>query len=390
MVSSVEQISATFDLADPVETGLTWQVMVSGDNRQLFYATASHVDPGYHLERLQCLLPLFGIQVEQWPQQLASGEDYQFIYHLMFAGPALGLRAGRELLLKLAQEAYSHCLVLRQEQSKPVRVKDPIPFSPILVEVPVAKLNQVAQQRVRVWQGLRHLIPSPFSRLQVDPSRLSDLLDFWQGADPAQPIRKLKLTQITCWGRLLQEGSTVYRLAGEAGLAPTTAAQCLATLVQAGWVELGRPSSPASVPALATICCVDDSKAIAQNISDILTPEGYRVVSIQDPLKVLAFLEDHHPDLVLLDILMPELNGYELCRMIRQNHLIRDIPIAFLTGKDGLLDKLRAKLLGVKDYMTKPIEPTELKECVKRLLTPPGSPSASADSPSGPLGSGLN
>ncbi|NJL97552.1 MAG: response regulator [Synechococcaceae cyanobacterium RM1_1_27] len=369
MVSSVEQTSATFDLVDPVETGLTWQVMVSTDNRQLFYATASHVEQGYHLERLQCLLPLFGIQVDQWPQQLACGEDYQFIYQLMFAGPTLGLRTGRELLLKLAQEAYCHCLVVRQEQAKPARRnKDTISLSPILVEASVAKLNQLTKQRVKVWQELRHWIPSPFSRLRVDPSRLSDLVDFWQGADPTQPIHKLELTQITRWGRLLQEGSTVYRLAANAGLAPTVAAQSLVALMQAGWVELGQPSSPTAETAVATICCIDDSKAVAQSISDILTPEGYRVVSLQDPLKALAYLEDYQPDLVLLDILMPELNGYELCRMIRQNHVIRAIPIAFLTGKDGLFDKLRAKLLGVKDYMTKPIEPTELHECVKRLL----------------------
>jgi CheY-like chemotaxis protein len=66
---------------------------------------------------------------------------------------------------------------------------------------------------------------------------------------------------------------------------------------------------------------------------------------------------------------MPDLNGYDLCKLIRQHPELRQTPIVFLTGKDGLVDKMRAKLLGVKEYLTKPVDAEQLRRCVQHVLS---------------------
>jgi twitching motility two-component system response regulator PilG len=366
MAQSTDQTSIALLFEDPLHKDVAWKLFVSSDAQRLFYATCV----GGVTERLKALLAFHQIPVTEWPLDL-TGKDYAFIYQLMFSGPSLGLNAVRELLLKLTQEAFTQCLVLRYLQVKPLRLDAEPPLSPILLDIPINQMTAAVKASVKPWISLRPDIPTPFSRFQIDASRISDLVDFWNTPDPSILLRCLKLTQITQWGRLMQEGASLYTLALDAGLSPTMTAQCLLPVLQRGVVTIHPPQFVAysrSLPSLGTICCIDDSKAILQNIAEILTPLGYRVLGIQDPKTALGRMEEEIPCLILLDILMPDVNGYELCRLMRQSHLLREIPIVLLTGKDGLIDKLRAKLLGVKEYMTKPVDPILLQECVARVL----------------------
>ena len=101
----------------------------------------------------------------------------------------------------------------------------------------------------------------------------------------------------------------------------------------------------------------------------LLKTANYEVISILNPNDALVNLEKFQPALILLDINMPEINGYDLCAMLRRNELFQRVPIIMLTGRDGMLDRIRAKLVGATDYMTKPFEPEQLINCITKHLS---------------------
>ncbi|GFE69188.1 response regulator [Chroococcus sp. FPU101] len=115
------------------------------------------------------------------------------------------------------------------------------------------------------------------------------------------------------------------------------------------------------------IVCIDDSKTVQQQVTRTLSTVGYQVISITEPASALTVLVRHKPVLILLDINMPEINGYELCQMLNRSRILKDIPVVMLTGREGLVDRLRAKFIGVSEYLTKPFDPNELIEVVHRL-----------------------
>lgn len=108
------------------------------------------------------------------------------------------------------------------------------------------------------------------------------------------------------------------------------------------------------------VACIDDSEIIHYHLGKILTQHGYRLTSIHDPIYTIPSLIMAKPDLIFLDLVMPKMNGYEVCAQIRKTPSLKDTPVIILTGKDGVVDKLRSKLVGASDFLSKPIEPEEV------------------------------
>jgi two-component system, chemotaxis family, response regulator PixG len=104
------------------------------------------------------------------------------------------------------------------------------------------------------------------------------------------------------------------------------------------------------------IACIDDSPQICQILEHIITKAGYRFMGIQDSVQALAALIENRPDLVFLDLVMPVANGYEVCSQIRRVSLLAHTPVVILTGNDGLVDRVRAKMVGASDFLAKPVE----------------------------------
>ena len=113
-----------------------------------------------------------------------------------------------------------------------------------------------------------------------------------------------------------------------------------------------QPQRGAKKPLIA---CVDDSEIICQTMEKILTVSGYDFLGVSDDLRALAVLLVRKPDFIFLDLVMPHTNGYEICSQLRKLSLFRNTPIVILTGKDGLIDRVRAKVVGSTDYITKPV-----------------------------------
>ncbi|MEH1856079.1 MAG: response regulator [Nostoc sp.] len=112
------------------------------------------------------------------------------------------------------------------------------------------------------------------------------------------------------------------------------------------------------------IVSVDDSPTILKEISYFLENENFSVVTINDPVKAVLSIVRHKPDLILLDLNMLGIDGYELCRIIRNNSIFQKTPIIFVTGNKGIVDKVKAKLVGASGYLTKPFTRAELLKIV--------------------------
>ncbi|MEA5470117.1 response regulator [Spirulina sp. 06S082] len=111
----------------------------------------------------------------------------------------------------------------------------------------------------------------------------------------------------------------------------------------------GKPRQP-------LIACIEDNEQTLQILKEILTEAGYRFLAIAREVETLPMLLQHEPDLIFLDLVMPIANGYEICAQIRRIERFKEIPIVILTGKDGLGDRVRAKMVGATNFLTKPID----------------------------------
>jgi twitching motility two-component system response regulator PilG len=116
------------------------------------------------------------------------------------------------------------------------------------------------------------------------------------------------------------------------------------------------------------ILAVDDSLTVRKIVSITLERKGYRVLTAADGMQALAKLNDQMPDLVLLDITMPRMDGYQVCKVIKQNPFTKNIPVVMLSGKDGFFDKVKGKLAGATDYITKPFRETTLEQTIHKYL----------------------
>lgn len=138
--------------------------------------------------------------------------------------------------------------------------------------------------------------------------------------------------------------------------------------------EIGQPASPAaSVPSASSaemplIACIDDSILIYQSLERILTEHKYRCYGVQDPLKIMPSLIRNKPDFIFLDLLMPITNGYEVCEQIRKTPSLKHIPVIILTGKDGLIDRMRSKMVGATGFLGKPVQEEAVLKMIEKYL----------------------
>lgn len=118
-----------------------------------------------------------------------------------------------------------------------------------------------------------------------------------------------------------------------------------------------------------TIVCVDDSPAMLKEISNFLEDEIFSVFTVNKPVKALMEIVRRKPDLILLDVRMEALDGYELCRLLRNHPLFKNTPIIMVTGNRGIIDKVKAKMVRASDYLTKPFNQKELLKIMFKYLT---------------------
>ena len=117
-----------------------------------------------------------------------------------------------------------------------------------------------------------------------------------------------------------------------------------------------------------TVLLVDDSKTIRRSASNFLSNAGYTVITAVDGFEALSKVVEHRPSLIFADIMMPRLDGYQTCALIKNNADYRNIPIVMLSSKDGLFDKARARVVGSDAHLSKPFTAESLTAAVEEHL----------------------
>ena len=118
------------------------------------------------------------------------------------------------------------------------------------------------------------------------------------------------------------------------------------------------------------ILVIDDSKTIRRTAETLLSKEGCQVFTAVDGFDALAKIADHRPDIIFVDIMMPRLDGYQTCALIKHNRTFKDTPVIMLSSKDGLFDRARGRIVGSEHYLTKPFTKDELLGAIEAHIEP--------------------
>jgi chemotaxis family two-component system response regulator PixG len=240
-----------------------------------------------------------------------------------------------------------------------------IAIPPHLVEQSSFDLISKAQQQWQKWEqaGLQECLPNQ-APIMTDANSIKQ-------ATIGKTYENLK--------RLLTGKQSLRDLAVATKRDVLTVTQALWGYYQNGWLGFQKlsdfnwsaiatkhyfPSNKQSSFALASgnkknkflVACVDDSPQVTQTMEKILHSGGYDCFSLNDPLRASATLLKAKPDLIFLDLIMPNTNGYEICSQLRKVSSLQETPIIILTGKDGFIDRMRAKMVGANEYVSKPVQ----------------------------------
>lgn len=176
--------------------------------------------------------------------------------------------------------------------------------------------------------------------------------------------------------KFFQGKHSIWDIAAEVKRPVTQMLNVLVPLYKQGWVELQTvadlsPPIPSSDSAKLTdflIACIDDSAVMCQTLEKIIAPAGYRVLKIQKALEEMSALVKSKPDLIFLDLMMPEVNGYTLCNFLKQTAIFENIPIIILTSSEDAFDRSMTEVAGAAGFINKPPKQDVVLEILKQYL----------------------
>ena len=345
-----KKVTGKLIISDPNDESIFWRVYVG--NGQIHFATSAMGQK----ERLAYFLQWYYPELKFNGQKFRS--DYQQVCHYWQSGQ-LSLQQARKLLFWLTQDALIQLLALPKAV---VKFEKTVGLDPILLSVSLRELVLPMRGMIGKWQQLQPEINSPFQRVIVkNLKEIPKLL--WE------TVKDITFLKALC--KVLSHNPCLYEAAQYLKADALGLGTLLQPLVRAGVVEIKPYYCPSKNQPKPIIACIDDSKTVQRNVKMVLEASGYRVLNITEPAKALSSMVRHKPALVLMDINMPEINGYELARMLRKSKQFDSLPIVMLTGRDGLIDKMRAQMVGANDYITKPVPTQVLLSKVQQNLQQP-------------------
>ncbi len=116
------------------------------------------------------------------------------------------------------------------------------------------------------------------------------------------------------------------------------------------------------------VMVIDDSKTIRRTAETLLKKSGCEVVTATDGFEALSKILEHRPNIIFVDIMMPRLDGYQTCALIKNNKMFKDTPVIMLSSKDGLFDRARGRIVGSEQYLTKPFTKDELLSAITKYV----------------------
>ncbi|MEY2979514.1 MAG: response regulator [Prochlorotrichaceae cyanobacterium] len=357
-----KQFSGRIIISHPHDTDVNWYALMG--NGEIHFATISSGQK----ERISYLMQRFAPDLNaggytdlvDWQKKNA---DYTYLCSRWISGD-LNVQQTRQALLFTTLEAISQILAI---PSAKVSIENSLDLDPILTSTPVQKLMTLADHRINEWQKYNAVIPSLISRPWIKGS--TRFYNALVQRDNTLFVRTLEEN--------LSQDLTFYEIAQRMNLDVFDLVKLLYPLVQEGTIGLKNFHATGDTPALPIaqtkafkIVCVDDSPTILREISHCLSQsnDDFAVETISDPIKAAMQIVRSKPDIILLDVGMPGMNGYDLCSLLRNHKLFKTTPIVMVTGNTGLIDRARARFVGATDYLTKPFTPSDLLRVVSKHL----------------------
>ncbi len=335
-----------------------------------------------HLKRLSHDLPQLSLALRT--EVLHRFKEWKGAVHADFAA-ILWLLEERyldhsfasRLIARLLEEVIGTQLLLLNNCTVEVIPQESVPnicsFEP-------SSLIQTMNKRLAAWQSLGSVIASPYQRLFLSfnakgevSEKLSTIL---RGFNFRQLSAIHNQDDIVIARRLfplIQKGSIILRPPHSpfhslpdtcpVGVSPSLLTNAIATF------DTGDLASTGCATKTWKVVCIDDSEAMLMEIKRFLADESLEVSTINDPKRAMLKINSVKPDLILMDVGMPHINGYQLCAMLRKSSTLKSIPIVMVTGNKGIIDRTRARMVGATDYLTKPFTEEELTNIVFRYLS---------------------
>ena len=270
------------------------------------------------------------------------------------------------------------------------RIKKP------LIGFSLEKLLAKLEEQVKINRYIRSYISSSFGRLYLEQKNALKFYQIWKPKYATPDFQAIAATQkLSAFVSLFVAKNSLYQIATKTNADTLFIGKHLKQSITENLLDLlpfkeltveevrlkqqlkenktssttGKidPSKIDKTTSTTLVVCIDDSKTVQKQVRMTLEAGGYRVLSILDPTLALKKLSQHQPAVIFMDINMPKLNGYDLCSLLRKSQRFKDIPIVMLTGRDGMIDRVRAKIVGATDYLTKPCDPNKLITLAKVL-----------------------
>lgn len=287
-----------------------------------------------------------------------NAPEYGYLWALM-ENHVLTPAQGRSIIQSMVRETLFDLLSLHQG-SFIFEVNSAL--SPQLTTLEIETLVASIMKQVQEWKQFHPQIQTPDQcPILTDPDHLRTALS------------ETTFKTLEQW---VDGHTSIRQIARYLGRDILTVARAVYPYVQQGWVQLVYPQTiaPAAAapdlnrPEPPHIVCIEDTLTVRKAVEEILQQQGYQATAIANPLEALSLVFQLKPDLILCDISMPELDGYEICAMLRKSTAFRQTPIVMLTGRDGFIDRVKARMVGATDYLTKPFGESELLMLVEKYV----------------------
>ncbi len=331
-------------------------------NGQISYVT----DSGSSFSRLRDYLRRYQLEADLDSIAVPSlatdnAPEYSYLWALL-EQRILTPAQGRSIIHRIVQETLFDLLSLNQGSF--IFERGPA-LSPILTTLDVSSLVTKTMQQLQEWKQLHPYIQSPNQYLAIT-----------QSVQLRQVLPDATVNNLYRWA----DGKTSLRqLACYLNRDILTIARAIYPFVKHGWIQLLYPVMNTDTSTtdnlhlhvetkIPRIICISHAIATSTTIESVLKLQGYEVISCTHSLEALSLVFQLKPDLILCEITMSELDGYELCAMLRRSSLFRRTPIVMLTGKDQYIDRARARMAAATDYLTKPFADNELVMIVEKYL----------------------
>lgn len=344
--------------------GQSWFVFCF--NGQIIYATQSAGSLFRlrdYLRRYKADSALDKIQVPY--MATTNAPEYGYLWALL-ENHILTPAQGRNIIQSMIHETLFDLLSLHQGS---FTFEMGSALAPQLTSLEISSLLAKIVKQVQQWKQFHPHIQSPEQCPVI--------------SDPAQLRVALPVNTFNTLKRWADGHTSIRQMARYLNRDVLSVAKAIYPFVQQGLVQVFyEPSvAPANTKKewsspetkVKRVVCIDDDNMIRKTIELILNEHGYEATAIASPLQALSLVFQLKPDLILCDIAMPELDGYEICAMLRNSSAFRQTPIVMLTGIDGFIDRVQARMAGATDYFTKPFGESELLMLVEKYVGP-GSP----------------